>query len=86
MKVIVVKRKDAFPAAKRKVSDMNSLEKERVAIRKLTTKRESHSYREAVAAKVPVTYVSDGKIVRETEGERIVIGRTAPRVKIVVKE
>lgn len=81
MKVVIVSKKEAF-SQKEKRKEKTSLEKERLAIRKMTSGRESVSYREAMAANVPVTYVSKGKILRVKDGDVVVIGHVAPMVKI----
>lgn len=60
-------------------SEWNS---ERVSMRALSSEKESHAFRETKAANIPVTYVSDGVIYREQNGERVVLGEVAPKVKV----
>ena len=48
---------------------------ERSALRKITSKRKSEAFREAVAANIPVTYAENGVIYREVDGKRTEVGR-----------
>lgn len=59
--------------------------KERSAIDKLTKPRVSVAFRRAVAANVPVTYISRGAIIRIEDGEKTVIGRVEQSSKYVTK-
>ena len=79
VKVVVVNKSGVFSS--RSVSAERALEQS--AIRKMSSAKESLSYRETVAAKIPVTYVSKGIIVRESNGNTVVLGRSVPSVKVV---
>lgn len=47
---------------------------ERIAINRITAEEKSEAYREAIAANVPVTYVSNGIIYRELNGKKEKVG------------
>ncbi len=80
VKVVVVKRSGAHSS--RKGGDAERAA-ERSAIHKMSSAKASHSYREAVAAGGPVTYVSRGSIIRVVDGKTTIIGRSVPSVKVV---
>lgn len=47
---------------------------ERIAINRITAEEKSEAYREAIAANIPVTYVSKGIIYREVDGKKEKVG------------
>lgn len=57
--------------------------KERDILKDLSSAKESFAFRETKAADIPVTYVSGGKIYRETKEGRVSIGVLSPDVKVV---
>lgn len=79
VKVVVVKHSGTFSSKKASAERAS----EQSAIRKMSSAKESLSYRETVAAKIPVTYVSKGNIVRESNDGTVVLGRSVPSVKVV---
>lgn len=75
---VVIRKKSA-----NKKAVVPSWDSDRKAVYQVTGEKESHAYRETKAAGIPVTYVSGRRILRESGGECKVIGRVAPRVKVL---
>ena len=82
VKVVVVNKKDSFLVKRTTSKQSSPLEKEHNAIRIVTSARKSAAYREAVAAKVPVTYVTGGKVVKEIDGQKIVVRKASRSVSV----
>lgn len=55
---------------------------EREAIEQMVSQKYSSGYLRAVAAGIPVTYVDGMYIVREHNGERVILGEVSPVQKL----
>ena len=80
VKVVVVKKTGAQSSRRDGKAERDV---ERSAIHRMSSAKACHSYRETVAAKIPVTYVSKGSIIRVAGGKTTIIGRSVPSVKVI---